>query len=181
MDTSSSSTSETADTITTSRKPGASTTPYVPPAWQCPNDGVRQNAPGCPTSTTWTDGPLSCFTGLNFGVATYDPQTWCGYNGNIYSTISGVISDYCAYNTPPAFTIKLTQVANPFPFTITNSKNGEVVACATSSVDTSKSTTACDGKSTIVSTVTSIAVAASASATAAAPTANCGFWDEALY
>lgn len=173
--------SRAALTLITSRRAAASTTHYVPPAWECPNDGVRQNAAGCPTPTTSTGGPLRCSTGSNLGVATYDPQTWCGCNDKIYSTISGATSDYCAYQTPPASTIDPTQVPNPFPFTTTNSQNGEVVACATSSVDTSKSTTACDGKSTIVSTVTSIAVAASASAAAAVPTANCDFWDEVLY
>ncbi|KAL8959198.1 MAG: hypothetical protein Q9183_005679 [Haloplaca sp. 2 TL-2023] len=60
-------------------------------------------------------------------------------------------------------------------------RNGEVTACATSSVDTSKSTTACAGSSTIVSTVSSIAAAASASAAAAVPTADCDFWDKVLY
>ncbi|KAL8636394.1 MAG: hypothetical protein Q9228_006200, partial [Teloschistes exilis] len=157
------------------------TTPYVPPAWQCPNDGVRQNAPGCPTPTTSTGGPLKCSTGSNIGLDKYNPATWCGCNGEIYSTISGATTDYCAYQTVPAQTVLPTKVPNPYPFTITNSKNGEVTACATSSVDESKSTTACEGDSTIVSTVTAIAAAASASAAAAVPTANCDFWDEVLY
>ncbi|KAI4259189.1 MAG: hypothetical protein LQ352_000863 [Teloschistes flavicans] len=158
-----------------------STTAYVPPAWQCPNDGVRQNAPGCPTPTTSTGGPLKCSTGSNLGLDQYSPATWCGCNGQIYFTISGATSDYCAYKTVPSETVLPTKVPNPYPFTITNSRNGEVTACATSSVDTSKSTTACDGESTIVSTVTAIAAAASASAAAAVPTANCDFWDEVLY
>ncbi|KAL8672803.1 MAG: hypothetical protein Q9168_002740, partial [Polycauliona sp. 1 TL-2023] len=76
--------------------------------------------------------------------------------------------------TTPASTIKPTQVPNPFPFTSTNIQNGEVVACATSSIDTAKSSTACQGSSTVVSTVASIAEAA-------VPTANCDFWDEGLY
>ncbi|KAL8712969.1 MAG: hypothetical protein Q9220_002829 [cf. Caloplaca sp. 1 TL-2023] len=183
----------TSSTFTTSRTSGtntlqdtsgsitSTTSIYTPPAWQCPNDGVRQNAPGCPTPSTSTGGPLRCSTGSNLGAAIYDPKTWCGCNGDIYSTISGATSDYCAYSTVPASTIRPTQVPNPYPFTTTNMQNGEVVACATSSVDVAKSSTACDGKSTIVSTVTSIAVAASASAAAAKPTADCDFWDEVLY
>ncbi|KAI4205736.1 MAG: hypothetical protein LQ350_000233 [Teloschistes chrysophthalmus] len=181
------------NTLLTARRTGGSTstqntgatsrqtTAYVPPAWQCPNDGVRQNAPGCPTPTSSTGGPLKCSTGSNLGLDKYNPATWCGCNGEIYSTISGAKSDYCAYQTVPAETVLPTKVPNPYPFTTTNSKNGEVTACATSSVDTSKSTTACEGDSTIVSTVTAIAAAASASAAAAVPTANCDFWDEVLY
>ncbi|KAL8817406.1 MAG: hypothetical protein Q9223_003757 [Gallowayella weberi] len=159
----------------------STTSQYTPPAWQCPNDGVRQNAPGCPTSTTSTGGPLRCSTGSNVGVATYNPATWCGCNGQVYPTISGATSDFCAYTSVPAVTINPTPAPNLYPFTTTNMQNGEVVACATSSVDSSKSVTACQGSSTIVSTVSSIAEAASSSAAAAVPTANCDFFDEGLF
>ncbi|KAL8657667.1 MAG: hypothetical protein Q9226_001697 [Calogaya cf. arnoldii] len=153
----------------------STTSKYVPPAWQCPNDGVRQNAPGYPTPTTSTGGPLRCSTGSNIGAATFNPAVWCGCNdGKIYPTIPDATSDYCAYKTVPASTIKPTQVPNPYPFTTTNMQNGEVIACATSSVDTAKSSTACEGSSTVVGTVTSIAEAA-------LPTANCDFWDQVLY
>lgn len=91
----------------------SSSSSYVPPASQCPNDGVRQNAAGCPTTTTSTGDPLRCSTGSNVGVATYDPATWCGCNGQIYSTIAGATSDYCAYQTVPASTVKPTQVPKP--------------------------------------------------------------------
>lgn len=175
------------DTLITSRGAGSSSilvnpaeppstmSRYVPPAWQCPNDGVRQNAPGCPTPTTSTGGPLRCSTGSNIGAATFNPATWCGCNdGKVYPTIPDTTSDYCAYKTVPTSTIRPTQVPNPYPFTTTNMQNGEVVACATSSVDTAKSSTACEGSSTVVSTVTSMAEAA-------VPTANCEFWDQVLY
>ncbi|KAL8749817.1 MAG: hypothetical protein Q9199_007462, partial [Rusavskia elegans] len=175
------------DTLITSRGAGSSSilvnpaeppstmSRYVPPAWQCPNDGVRQNAPGCPTPTTSTGGPLRCSTGSNIGAATFNPATWCGCNdGKVYPTIPDTTSDYCAYKTVPTSTIRPTQAPNPYPFTTTNMQNGEVVACATSSVDTAKSSTACEGSSTVVSTVTSIAEAA-------VPTANCEFWDQVLY
>ncbi|KAL8991880.1 MAG: hypothetical protein Q9169_007569, partial [Polycauliona sp. 2 TL-2023] len=99
-------------------EPNPTSTRYVPPAWQCPNDGVRQNAPGCPTPTTSTGGPLSCGTGSNVGVATYNPATWCGCNGDIYPTISGATSDYCAYTTVPESTINPT-VIPPIPGTPT--------------------------------------------------------------
>lgn len=145
------------DTITNSRGVDSSsvlanprgtpstTSKYVPPAWQCLNDGVRQHAPGCPTPTTSTGGPLRCSTGSNIGAATFSPATWCGCNdGKVYPTIPDATSDYCAYKTIPASTIRPTQVPNPYPFTTTNMQNGEVVACATSSVDAAKSSTACE-------------------------------------
>lgn len=104
---------ESSSTQTTPSAAASTTSKYVPPAWQCPNDGVRQNAPGCPTPTTSTGGPLRCSTGSNVGLATYNPATWCGCNGQIYSTISGATSDYCAYTTAPISTIRPTQVPIP--------------------------------------------------------------------
>ena len=147
----------------------ASTTPYVPPAWQCPN------APGCPIPTTSSGGPLTCSTGSNIGLATFNPATWCGCNDNkVYPTRSGATLNYCAYTVVPEETIRPSQTPDPFPHKTINMRNGEVTACATSSVDTSKSSTACAGSSTIISTVTSIAAAA-------VPTADCDFWDQVLY
>ncbi|KAL8782411.1 MAG: hypothetical protein Q9213_005414 [Squamulea squamosa] len=181
------------DTLITSRRAGSSTaqtvpaavslstSKYVPPAWQCPNDGVRQNAPGCPTPTTSTGDHLRCSTGSNIGAVTFNHATWCGCNRRVYPTISGATADYYAYQTVPSSTIKPTQVPNPYPFTTTNMQNGEVVACATSSIDAWKSSTACQGSSTVVSTVDSIAEAASSSAAAAIPTENCDFFDEVLF
>ncbi|KAL8997951.1 MAG: hypothetical protein Q9169_002873 [Polycauliona sp. 2 TL-2023] len=126
-------------------------------------------------STITENTAISTGDGSNIGAATYNPATWCGCNdGGIYSTIPEATSDYCAYSTAPSSTIRPSQVPNPYPFTSTNMQNGEVVACATSSVDTASSSTICQGSSTVVSTVTSIAEAAR-------PTADCEFWDQVLF
>ncbi|KAI9727381.1 MAG: hypothetical protein M1834_008452 [Cirrosporium novae-zelandiae] len=98
--------------------------------------------------------------------------------------------------------------SDPYPYTKTDIENGEIIACESSSVGNAAgyAYTVCEGDSTTVGLVTSIAVryssvvaaasassasaasassasaAAAASASAAAvPTASCAFYDEALY
>ncbi|KAL8836757.1 MAG: hypothetical protein Q9170_002786 [Blastenia crenularia] len=89
-------------TATATPKPtgtAAQTTASVNPA-DCPNDGVRENAPNCPKPSSTTG--FSCGVASNVGVATYTPATWCACRNpdNSYSTMSG--DDPCAYPTPPA-------------------------------------------------------------------------------
>lgn len=78
----------------------------------CPNDGVRQNAPNCPKPSSATG--FSCGLASNLGVATYTPATWCACRNpdNSYSTMSG--DHPCAYTAPPATPIH-PHVVTPAP------------------------------------------------------------------
>ncbi|KAL8735678.1 MAG: hypothetical protein Q9166_000847 [cf. Caloplaca sp. 2 TL-2023] len=86
----------------TRHKPTAQPSRTINPA-DCPNDGVRQNAPYCPTPSSATG--FSCGLASNVGVATYSPATWCACQNpeNSYPTMSG--EDPCGYATPPATAI----------------------------------------------------------------------------
>lgn len=77
----------------------AQTSRSINPA-DCPNDGVRENAPYCPKPSSTTG--FSCGLASNVGVATYTPATWCACRNpdESYSTMSG--DNPCAYTTPPA-------------------------------------------------------------------------------
>lgn len=55
-----------------------------------PNNGWRPDAPGYATPSSTTGGHLSCETGFNLEVATYDLATWCSRNENVYPTIEVV-------------------------------------------------------------------------------------------
>ena len=84
--------------LTTTKKssPSSSLNP------DCPNNGVDENAPDCPTPTSTSS--FSCGLASNVGVVTYDPATWCGCNdGNSYATLSG--SHPCELSTPLPSTI----------------------------------------------------------------------------
>ncbi|KAL8721425.1 MAG: hypothetical protein Q9225_001900 [Loekoesia sp. 1 TL-2023] len=89
----------------------AQTSASVNPA-DCPNDGVRQNAPNCPKPSSATG--FSCGLASNIGVATYTPATWCACQNpdNSYSTMSG--DHPCAYTAPPATPIH-PHVVTPAP------------------------------------------------------------------
>ena len=104
-------------------------------------------------------------------------------------------SNQCGYTSfpTPVPTPTTTSNPNPFPFTYTDLENGNIIACKSSSIGNAGVLyTVCEGDTTTVSTdsaiyrqYTSAATAAisasAASAAAAIPTADCAFWDEALY
>lgn len=104
----------------TAMPPASTTSPPSttgPPPGDCPNNGVDQNAPGCPTSTAATS--FSCGVASNVGVATYNPATWCGCNdGKSYPTLSAG-SAPCAYATAPAASAAIHPSAIPPKMTST--------------------------------------------------------------
>ena len=101
----------TATASPTPTSTAAQTTTSVNPA-DCPNDGVRENAPNCPKPSSTTG--FSCGLASNIGVATYTPATWCACHNpdNSYSTMSG--DHPCAFTAPPATPIT-PHVVTPAP------------------------------------------------------------------
>ena len=108
----------------------------------------------------------------------------------------------CGYTTFPtqAPTPTTTSNPNPYPYTYTDLENGNIIACKSSSIgDAAVLYTVCEGDTRTIGTdpviygyytsaETAAAVSASvasasaaAAAAAAIPTADCAFWDEALF
>lgn len=108
----------------------------------CPNDGVRQNAPYCPTTTAATS--FSCGAGSNIGAATFTPATWCGCNdGNTYPTMTSA-SDACAYTAAPAGSLIIHPSAVPVPSTTSIPPAPSTTQAPTSTAfDSTKTTLSC--------------------------------------
>ncbi|KAI4194973.1 MAG: hypothetical protein LQ350_007459 [Teloschistes chrysophthalmus] len=94
--------------LSSASKPAGPTRTYDPR--DCPNNGVQQNAPYCPTPTKPTG--FSCGAASNIGAATFNPATWCVCGDHDYPTMEG--DKPCAYSTTPSVaTIKPGPITPP--------------------------------------------------------------------